>query len=89
MYLIKANRSGLGNHQYIIGFANDEDIAHFVGKDHCKFHRAGKYTHTIEEIPWVEDECFVVSWENNDESLRYVVYINKEFAKKIGGTTKC
>jgi len=90
MYLVKANRAfSNSNHQYIIGFSNDEDIAHFAGEYHCKFHRGGhKYIYTIENISWVQDKCFVVSWENNDESLRYRVFIDKNHSKLPEGAGK-
>ena len=90
MYLIKANRSfSNSNHQYIIGVSDDEDIAHFVGEYHCKFHRGGhKYIYSIENIAWVEGHCFIVSWENNDESLRYRVFWDKDSSKIPDGSHK-
>lgn len=90
MYLIKANRSYTNsNHQYIIGVSEDEDIACFMGEYHCKFIRGGhKYLYSIEKINWVYEKCFIVSWENNDESLRYRVFTDKSQAKVPDGAHK-
>jgi len=73
MYLIKAIRH-TGNHQYIIGVADDKDLAHFFGYQHCKFHRADKYDYTLEEYRHIEKEAFIISWETHGERLAYSVH---------------
>jgi hypothetical protein len=85
LYLAKTQRF-FGDHQYIIGVFEDENIAHFVAKYHCKFTRAGKYDYTIEKLTHIAyKECFIVSWENDDETLRYRVYECEDHAEKVPG----
>jgi len=81
LHLIKMQRCS-GDHQYILGVTKDEDIAYFLGEYHQKFERGGhKYYYTVETLTFASEECFIVSWENNDETLRYRVYEHKTFAK--------
>ena len=81
LYLVKMQRS-FGDHQYIHCVCKDEDIAHFMGEYHQKFERGGhKYHYVIEPINWVYEKCFIVSWQNPDETLRYRVYLDEKFAE--------
>jgi len=77
LYLLKAQRD-FGNHQYIIGVCKDLDIAHFQAHHHCKHERADKYNYSIEEIPYAEGECFIASWEVDDEILAYRIWAEWE-----------
>lgn len=87
LYLVKMQRCA-GNHQYIIGIYRDEDIAHFKGEYHQKFIRGGhKYYYIVEPLNFVSESCYIVSWENNDETLRYRVYHDKDHAMKNTQTT--
>lgn len=90
MYLVKAQRT-FGNHQYILGFCNDLDIAHFHGYQHGRYDRADKYTYTIEEIPWATDgESTLYSWETEGELCAYLVLeLHEDYnTKKIEKTIK-
>ena len=74
MYLVKAQRT-FGNHQYVLGFCEDLDIAHFHGYNHGRYERADKYTYTIEEVPWViPNESRIISWETEGELAAYRVF---------------
>jgi len=80
IYLVKMQRC-FNNHQYITGIYADEDIAHFMGEYHQKFVRGGyKYYYTIETHDYFDSRCFIVSWENDDESLKYRLYRDEEHA---------
>lgn len=81
VYLAKAYRY-YGNHQYIIGIYQDKDIASFRSFYHCKFERADKYRYTLEEIPWIDFEAIIVSWENKQEMISYQIFENNEFDKE-------
>jgi len=90
LYLVKIQRCA-GNHQYIEGIYKDEDIAHFMGEYHQKFERGGhKYHYIVEPISWVDESCFIVSWENNDETMTYRIYMDEEHYKLnlVKGTHK-
>ena len=82
MFLTKANRL-TSNHSYIIGVYKNEAIAHFHGYRHCKFERAGKYYHVVEELPCWLESVFIESWENDDQSLTYNIYENKDQCKRF------
>jgi hypothetical protein len=82
LYLVKMQRC-YGNHQYIEGVYHDEEIAYFMGEYHQKFIRGGhKYYYIVEPLNFVHDHCHIVSWENDDETLRYRVYHNEEHAEE-------